>query len=89
MWQAFARVVVRGAPLIADGKLYIFDVKGRFQILSLKGDKAPDADDTFEYKFRRPDGLLNETNGTPIAVNGRDITRTPSRAALERVVWTW
>ena len=71
LWKYRYATEVRGAPLIADGKLYIFDVKGRFQILTLKGDKAPDADDTFEYKFRRPDGLLNETNGTPIAVNGR------------------
>src|SRR5262249_44739304 len=59
-----------GAPLIADGKLYIFDVKGKIVVLTLKGEKAPDPDDTFEYRFRDPKGLLNETNGTPIAVNG-------------------
>jgi hypothetical protein len=40
-------------------------------ILTLLGEKRPDEADTFEYKFRAPNGLLNETNGTPIAVNGR------------------
>jgi outer membrane protein assembly factor BamB len=61
---------VRGAPLIADGKLYIFDVKGRMVILTLDA-KNPDnePENEFEYKFRRPNGLLNETNGTPVAVN--------------------
>ena len=70
LWKYRYATEVRGAPLVADGKLYIFDVKGRMLILTLKGDKAPDPDDTFEYKFRDPKGLLNETNGTPIAVNG-------------------
>lgn len=71
LWKYRYATEVRGAPLVADGKLYIFDVKGRLLILTLRGDKAPDASETFEYKFRDPKGLLNETNGTPIAVNGR------------------
>jgi outer membrane protein assembly factor BamB len=70
LWKYRYATEVRGAPLVADGKLYIFDVKARMVILTLKGDTAPDADETFEYKFRDPKGLLNETNGTPIAVNG-------------------
>lgn len=71
LWKYRYATEVRGAPLIADGKLYIFDVKGKMLILTLQGEKAPDADETFEYRFRDPKGLLNETNGTPIAVNGR------------------
>jgi outer membrane protein assembly factor BamB len=70
LWKYRYATEVRGAPLVADGKLYIFDVKGRMLILTLKGNAAPDPDETFEYKFRDPRGLLNETNGTPIAVNG-------------------
>jgi outer membrane protein assembly factor BamB len=70
LWKYRYATEVRGAPLVADGKLYIFDVKGRMLILTLKGNTAPDPDETFEYKFRDPKGLLNETNGTPIAVNG-------------------
>lgn len=71
LWKYRYATEVRGAPLVADGKLYIFDVKGRMVILTLQGEKRPDEGDTFEYKFRDPKGLLNETNGTPIAVNGR------------------
>jgi outer membrane protein assembly factor BamB len=70
LWKYRYATEVRGAPLVADGKLFIFDVKGRMLILTLQGEKRPDEGDTFEYKFRDPKGLLNETNGTPIAVNG-------------------
>ncbi len=70
LWKYRYATEVRGAPLVADGKLYIFDVKGRMLILTLQGEKRPDEGETFEYKFRDPKGLLNETNGTPIAVNG-------------------
>src|SRR6185312_1566621 len=63
---------VRGAPLIADGKLYIFDVKGRMVILTLDAkNKDSEPENDWEYKFRAPGGGLNETNGTPIAVNNR------------------
>jgi outer membrane protein assembly factor BamB len=71
LWKYRYATEVRGAPLIADGKLYIFDVKGRMFILKLKGNEKPDELETFEYKFRDPRGLAAETNGTPIAVNGR------------------
>lgn len=71
LWKYRYATEVRGSPLIADGKLYIFDVKARMLILTLKGDEAPDPADTFEYRFPGVGGSLNETNGTPIAVNGR------------------
>jgi hypothetical protein len=69
LWRYRYGTEVRGAPLIADGKLYIFDVKGKIVILTLKGNETPDELDTFEYRFRDPKGV-NETNGTCIAVNG-------------------
>ncbi len=69
LWSFRYGTEVRGAPLIADGKLYIFDVKGRLVILTLAGDNDPIND--WEYKFRDPNGGLNETNGTVIAVNNR------------------
>jgi hypothetical protein len=74
LWKYRYGTEVRGAPLVADGKLYIFDVKGRLLILKLDGKKKPDEDDTFVYQFREViDGrpVVAETNGTPIAVNGR------------------
>jgi outer membrane protein assembly factor BamB len=70
LWSQRYGSEVRGAPLIADGKLYIFDVKGNLVIWELEGDNPPVAQQ-FSYKFRRPNGLLNETNGTVIAVNNR------------------
>ena len=81
LWKYRYGTEVRGAPLVADGRIYIFDVKGRMVIIPLNpdnADTAPNEGDVFEYKFRDPKGLLNETNGTPIAVNGRlyFVTRT-------------
>ncbi|MDY3557540.1 PQQ-binding-like beta-propeller repeat protein [Gemmata sp. JC673] len=74
LWKYRYATEVRGAPLVADGKIYIFDVKGRLNIIKLNGRKAPDEDETFVYIFKesingRP--VQTETNGTPIAVNGR------------------
>src|SRR5205823_4117154 len=73
LWNYKYAKEVRGAPLVADGKIYIFDVQGKLLILTLDKDpnKAPDPDATFDYKFKDPKGFLVETNGTPIAVNGR------------------
>jgi len=71
LWKYRYATEVRGAPLIADGKLYIFDVKAKIVIFPLKGDMAPDPDEVFTHRFPgTAGGLLNETNGTPIAVNG-------------------
>jgi outer membrane protein assembly factor BamB len=76
LWKYRYGTEVRGAPLLADGKAYIFDVKGHFSIIPLGKDpkKAPDPLDVFVYTFRetingRP--VQTETNGTPVAVNGR------------------
>lgn len=76
LWKHRYATEVRGAPLVADGKVYIFDVKGRLSIIPLKsGGKAkPDEDDVFVYQFRetiKGKVVQTETNGTPIAVNGR------------------
>jgi outer membrane protein assembly factor BamB len=71
LWKYRYAAEVRGSPLIADGKLYVFDVKARIAILTLDGDKRPDDGETFTYRFPGVGGLLTETNGTPIAVNGR------------------
>jgi hypothetical protein len=71
-WGAKYATEVRGAPLVADGRIYIFDVKARLVIMTIGDDpkKEPDPDLTFEYKFKDPKGLLIETNATPVAVNG-------------------
>lgn len=73
-WKVRYATEVRGAPLVADGKIYIFDVKARLWIITLNKDRSKQPDmssDAFEVRFRSQGGILNETNGTPIAVNGR------------------
>ncbi len=74
LWKFRYGTEVRGAPLVADGKIYLFDVKGRLNIIKLNGKKAPDEDDSFVFTFKERIGakiVQTETNGTPIAVNGR------------------
>ena len=72
LWKYKYGIVARGAPLICNGHLYIFDVLGKLSVIKL-GDKAPDRDeDVQEFRFRpRSGGGQLESNGTPIAVNGR------------------
>jgi outer membrane protein assembly factor BamB len=71
LWKYRYANEVRGCPLVADGKLYINDVQRRMIVLTLNGNTKPDETDTFEYAFKEPKGIYSETNGTPIAVNGR------------------
>ncbi len=71
-WKYKFGTVARGAPLICDGKLYVFDVFGKLSAIKLK-DEEPDRDeDVHEYRFRPKSGTgILESNGTPIAVNGK------------------
>jgi outer membrane protein assembly factor BamB len=68
LWKVRYAREVRSSPLIADGKLYIFDVQQKMCIFTLNGKKKPDLD--FELPIREPRGSYAETNGTCIAVNG-------------------
>ena len=73
LWKYKYGTNSRGAPLIVDNKLYIFDVNAKLTVLKLRGDKEPTYADAEEYTFRLPEGEtgFNETQGTPIATNGR------------------
>ncbi len=69
-WSHKFGTVSRGAPLVVDGKLYVFDVNAKLTALELKGDKEPEI--LAEIPFRSTTGAgFVETHGTPIAVNGR------------------
>jgi outer membrane protein assembly factor BamB len=72
LWKYNFGTVARGAPLICDGKCYIFEVLGKMSVIKL-GDEEPDSDEeVYTYRFRPRSGVGQiETNGTPIAVNGR------------------
>lgn len=68
LWKVNYAREVRGSPLIADNKMYIFDVQQKLCIFELDGDKEPLAE---EIRIRETGGSYAETNATPIAVNGR------------------
>ncbi len=73
LWKYKYGTVARGAPLIVDGRMYIFEVFGKMTQINKLGNTEPDVDDdAVEYRFRpKQAGTLLETNGTPIAVNGK------------------
>ena len=75
LWEVKYGNTARGSPLIAGGKLYVFDVNARLAVINLQGGKKPDPDeDLTVYPFRFADPKKRgfpETNGTPIAVNGK------------------
>ncbi len=72
LWRWKFGTVSRGAPLVAGGKLYIFDVNAKLSVLEKITKVAPDAADITEHRFRtKGGGGFVETNATPIAVNGK------------------
>jgi outer membrane protein assembly factor BamB len=70
LWRQKYGTVSRGAPLIADGKLYVFDVNAKLAIFKLKGDEEPEELDPIPIRRESGVGFV-ETHGTPIAVNGK------------------
>jgi len=70
LWRKKYGTVSRGAPLIADNKLYIFDVNAMLVIWELKGKKPPEELDPIMFRRTMGPGFV-ETHGTPIAVNGK------------------
>ncbi len=73
LWKYKYGTVARGAPLVADGKLYIFEVNAKLSVISrLDKGEEPNEADVEEFRFRTRGGVgFPETNGTPIAVNGK------------------
>lgn len=71
LWKEKYGTVSRGAPLVADDKLYVFDVNARLAIFELPEDDDEPEEPEF-VNFRRTMGAgFVETHGTPIAVNGK------------------
>lgn len=61
--------LARGSPVWGDGKIYVFDVNGKFHILK-PGQR--DVEELHAERFRTIDGAgFVETNGTPAIANGR------------------
>jgi outer membrane protein assembly factor BamB len=74
-WKYNYGTTSRGAPVIADGKIYLSETVGRFYIIKLKEDGSePDADESNMVKFRPRQGAggtFVESNSTPSIADGR------------------
>jgi len=70
LWTYKYGTVSRGAPLVVDGKLYIFDVNAKLSVLKLNGQDEPQELEVLPFRSVQGQGFV-ETHGTPVAVNGR------------------
>jgi outer membrane protein assembly factor BamB len=73
-WKYNYGISARGAPVIADGKIYISETVGKFHIIKMKEDGSePDDTDANTVNFRNKPGASGfvESNGTPSIADGR------------------
>jgi outer membrane protein assembly factor BamB len=74
LWKYNYGTVSRGAPLIADGKIYLSETTARFHIIKLREDGSePSEDDTHTTNFKNKPGSTGfvESNSTPSVADGR------------------
>lgn len=73
LWKYNYGTVSRGAPLIADGKLYLSETNAKFHIIKLKGDEEPNESETRTTYFKNKPGAAGfvEVNCTPSVADGR------------------
>lgn len=74
LWKYNYGTVSRGAPVIADDKIYIAETNFKFHIIRLKEDGSePDESETNTVTFRNKQGATGfvESNCTPSIVNGK------------------
>ena len=68
-WKFNIGVMQRASPVVADNKLMVADVDGKFHILQLRGNQTPLITDLEE--FQNVDGSAVPINGSPAISNGR------------------
>ncbi len=73
LWKYNYGTVSRGAPLIADGKMYLSETNAKFHIIRLNGDQEPNEALTKTTYFRNKPGAAGfvEVNCTPSVADGR------------------
>lgn len=73
LWKYNYGTTARGAPMVADGKLYISETNARFHIIKLQGDLEPNENQTHTVHFRNQPGAggFVEVNCTPAVADGR------------------
>jgi len=68
LWKHNLGIAQKASPVVADGKIYVSDVDGKFHILQLNGDEEPEVLDLDEFKAE--DGSAIQINGSPAIANG-------------------
>jgi outer membrane protein assembly factor BamB len=74
VWKYKYGRLARGAPVWADGKIYVADVNAHFHILRDEGTKCKELHDQF-FRGKPGEGLV-EINGTPAVGDGKVIFGT-------------
>ena len=69
LWKHNLGIAQKASPIVADGKIYVSDVDGKFHILKMNGDEEPEVLDVDEFKAE--DGSAIQINGSPAVANGR------------------
>jgi outer membrane protein assembly factor BamB len=71
IWRLNYGTTSRGAPVVADNKLYISEVNGRFVTIQLNGKKTPEK--VHVVQFKTPPGGTGqvEVNSTPAVADGK------------------
>ena len=69
LWLHNIGIAQKASPVVADGKIYVSDVDGKFHILKMLGDEEPEVLDVDEFK--NPDGSAVQINGSVAIANGR------------------
>ncbi len=69
LWKHNLGIAQKASPVVADGKIYVSDVDGKFHILKLNGDEEPEVLDVDEFKAA--DDSAIQINGSPAVANGR------------------
>ena len=69
LWKHNIGIAQKASPVIADGKIYVADVDGKFHILKLNGRKEPEV--LHVEEFKNADGSATQINGSPAVANGR------------------
>ncbi len=73
VWKYKYGRLARGAPVWADGKIYVAEVNAHFHILRDEGTRCKEVHDQF---FPSPGHGLTEINGTPAVADGKVIFGT-------------
>lgn len=80
VWKFNYGTLSRGAPVVADNKIYISGPDARYTIIKLNGKKAPE--DSYEVKFRAPEGGVGlvEVHCTSAIADGKVFFATRDEA---------